>query len=229
MRSGYQYYYHEILTWQQPESRSWSLPNRYEYKDQMWLTRAYNCYRCRKRKLSPMALGAFVHYNDLQLYGLRASTSGLNDDSDSPPATPFSSRSALLPLLSHAHLSILNSFPSMSTYHDFLATLDLASPTRLRPTWDAYFMTLASLAAHRSNCMKRRVGCVLVHNARIISTGYNGTPRGLVNCNEGGCPALQRRLLRGQLAINVSLPARGGKCTVGSWTRKDQGRCCLVL
>lgn len=49
-------------------------------------------------------------------------------------------------------------------------------------------MTLASLAAHRSNCMKRRVGCVLVHNARIISTGYNGTPRGLVNCNEGGCP-----------------------------------------
>ena len=49
-------------------------------------------------------------------------------------------------------------------------------------------MTLASLASHRSNCMKRRVGCVLVHNARIISTGYNGTPRGLVNCNEGGCP-----------------------------------------
>lgn len=49
-------------------------------------------------------------------------------------------------------------------------------------------MTLSSLAARRSNCMKRRVGCVLVRSKRVISTGYNGTPRGLVNCNEGGCP-----------------------------------------
>jgi dCMP deaminase len=35
--------------------------------------------------------------------------------------------------------------------------------------------------------MKRRVGAVLVMNKRVISTGYNGTPRGLRNCNEGGC------------------------------------------
>lgn len=48
-------------------------------------------------------------------------------------------------------------------------------------------MTLASLAAQRSNCMKRRVGCVLVSNNRVLSTGYNGTPRGMRNCNEGGC------------------------------------------
>ena len=48
-------------------------------------------------------------------------------------------------------------------------------------------MTLASLAAQRSNCMKRRVGCVLVSNNRVISTGYNGTPRNIRNCNEGGC------------------------------------------
>ena len=49
-------------------------------------------------------------------------------------------------------------------------------------------MSLASLAAQRSNCMKRRVGCVLVgREKRVISTGYNGTPRGLRNCAEGGC------------------------------------------
>lgn len=48
-------------------------------------------------------------------------------------------------------------------------------------------MQLASLAAQRSNCMKRRVGCVLVREKRVISTGYNGTPRGLLNCGEGGC------------------------------------------
>ena len=35
--------------------------------------------------------------------------------------------------------------------------------------------------------MKRRVGCIIVKGKRIIATGYNGTPRGLLNCNEGGC------------------------------------------
>lgn len=35
--------------------------------------------------------------------------------------------------------------------------------------------------------MKRRVGALLVRSKRILSTGYNGTPRGLTNCNEGGC------------------------------------------
>ena len=71
--------------------------------------------------------------------------------------------------------------------HETLDTLDLANPQRLRPTWDQYFMQLASLAAQRSNCMKRRVGCVIVQGKRVISTGYNGTPRNLKNCNEGGC------------------------------------------
>jgi dCMP deaminase len=35
--------------------------------------------------------------------------------------------------------------------------------------------------------MKRRVGALLVRSKRILATGYNGTPRGLTNCNEGGC------------------------------------------
>lgn len=75
----------------------------------------------------------------------------------------------------------------MQKLHFALAVLDLANEERLRPNWDQYFMRLASLAAQRSNCMKRRVGCVLVQEKRVISTGYNGTPRHLRNCNEGGC------------------------------------------
>lgn len=71
--------------------------------------------------------------------------------------------------------------------HQALDGLDLTNDQRLRPNWDQYFMQLASLAAQRSNCMKRRVGCVLVREKRVISTGYNGTPRNLRNCNEGGC------------------------------------------
>ncbi len=58
---------------------------------------------------------------------------------------------------------------------------------RMRPSWDTYFMHLAHLASRRSNCMKRRVGCILVKNYRVIATGYNGTPRGVRNCNQGGC------------------------------------------
>lgn len=58
----------------------------------------------------------------------------------------------------------------------------------MRPSWDSYFMKLATLAASRSNCMKRRVGCVIVRECRVIATGYNGTPRHLANCFNGGCP-----------------------------------------
>lgn len=49
-------------------------------------------------------------------------------------------------------------------------------------------MQLAELTCHRSNCMKRRVGAVLAKDFRVVSSGYNGTARKTVNCNQGGCP-----------------------------------------
>jgi dCMP deaminase len=57
-----------------------------------------------------------------------------------------------------------------------------------RPDWDTYFMEIARVVARRSNCVKRQVAAVIVKDRRIISTGYNGTPRGIQNCHEGGCP-----------------------------------------
>ncbi len=57
-----------------------------------------------------------------------------------------------------------------------------------RPSWDEYFMSIARVVASRSNCVKRKVAAVITRDLRIISTGYNGTPRGTRNCNEGGCP-----------------------------------------
>lgn len=57
----------------------------------------------------------------------------------------------------------------------------------VRPTFDTYFMKLAELAASRSNCMKKGNGAIITKDNRVISTGYNGTPFGLLNCNEGGC------------------------------------------
>ena len=59
---------------------------------------------------------------------------------------------------------------------------------RIRPDWDEYFMQIAQVVALRSNCSRRQVAAVIVKDHRIISTGYNGTPRGITNCDEGGCP-----------------------------------------
>ncbi|KAG7191420.1 Deoxycytidine monophosphate (dCMP) deaminase [Scheffersomyces spartinae] len=86
-----------------------------------------------------------------------------------------------------AQVKIINTSESVKDLFVKLEELDLLNKERLRPTWDSYFMQLADLAALRSNCMKRRVGCVIVRDNRVVATGYNGTPRHLTNCNEGGC------------------------------------------
>lgn len=56
-----------------------------------------------------------------------------------------------------------------------------------RPDWDTYFMDIAHVVSSRGNCRRRRVAAVVVKDLRIVSTGYNGTPRGVKNCFEGGC------------------------------------------
>ena len=56
-----------------------------------------------------------------------------------------------------------------------------------RPGWDDYFMDIASLLASRSTCLRRQVGCVVVKDRRILSTGYNGAPSGVTHCGEKGC------------------------------------------
>ena len=57
-----------------------------------------------------------------------------------------------------------------------------------RPDWDTYFMDIAHVVARRSNCSRRHIAALIVSEKRIISTGYNGTPRGIKNCFAGGCP-----------------------------------------
>jgi dCMP deaminase len=75
---------------------------------------------------------------------------------------------------------------------DLHAKLDQMLPALLsnfdRPDWDEYFLNIAKVVASRSNCIKRKVAAIIVRDRRVITTGYNGTPRGARNCNEGGCP-----------------------------------------
>ncbi len=56
-----------------------------------------------------------------------------------------------------------------------------------RPSWDEYFLDIATLVASRSTCLRRQVGAVLVRDKRILSTGYNGAPSGVSHCLTVGC------------------------------------------
>ena len=56
-----------------------------------------------------------------------------------------------------------------------------------RLSWDEYFIKIAELVAQRSTCLRRQVGCVIVRDKRMLTTGYNGAPRGLKHCSETGC------------------------------------------
>ena len=56
-----------------------------------------------------------------------------------------------------------------------------------RPDWDSYFLLIAKVVASRSTCLRRHVGAVLVKDRQILSTGYNGAPKGVSHCEESGC------------------------------------------
>lgn len=47
-----------------------------------------------------------------------------------------------------------------------------------------YYLDIAQTVAERSTCMRKKYGAIIVKNDVIISTGYNGAPRGRKNCNE---------------------------------------------
>jgi len=123
----------------------------------------------RKRESDPMTLDAFMECEQRE-----------DDTSDSAQQL---TRTAQL-----ADLKIENN-GSLDALHERIREALVKVSSRLtRPSWDEYFMGIARMVAMRSNCIKRKVAAVIVKDRRIISTGYNGTPRGVKNCIEGGCP-----------------------------------------
>ena len=65
-------------------------------------------------------------------------------------------------------------------------------------------MLQAEIAKLRSNCLTRHIGAVIVKDNRQIATGYNGTPSGIKNCFEGGCPRCTARI-NGEIKAGESL------------------------
>ena len=55
-----------------------------------------------------------------------------------------------------------------------------------RADWNTYFMNIARTVATRATCDRKHVGAVIVRNRVILSTGYNGSIRGLPHCDDVG-------------------------------------------
>src|SRR5687767_235937 len=55
-----------------------------------------------------------------------------------------------------------------------------------RSSWDQYFMDIARQVATRATCDRKHVGALLVRDRTILSTGYNGSIRGLPHCDDVG-------------------------------------------
>ena len=56
-----------------------------------------------------------------------------------------------------------------------------------RASWDEYFMRIAEQVATRATCDRKHVGAVIVRDRTILSTGYNGSIRGMPHCDDDGC------------------------------------------
>ena len=56
-----------------------------------------------------------------------------------------------------------------------------------RPSKDEYYLEIAKAIGLRSPCLRKKFGAIIVKNDAVISTGYNGPPRGSLNCFDVGC------------------------------------------
>ena len=67
-----------------------------------------------------------------------------------------------------------------------------------RPDWDTYFLELAQLASKRATCLRRKVGAVIVKDKHLLSTGYNGAPKGISHCEKKGCVREKMKIPSGE-------------------------------
>ena len=65
-----------------------------------------------------------------------------------------------------------------------------------RVSWETYFMNIAREVATRSTCDRKHVGAVIVRDKTILSTGYNGSIKGLPHCDEAGHEMVEGHCIR---------------------------------
>lgn len=68
-----------------------------------------------------------------------------------------------------------------------------------RVSKDNYYLDIARTVAERSTCLRKKYGAIIVRNDVIVSTGYNGAPRGRMNCSDlGYCMRDKLKIPRGE-------------------------------
>ena len=65
-----------------------------------------------------------------------------------------------------------------------------------RPSWDQYFMDITLDVSRRATCLRAQVGAIIVKDKRILTTGYNGAPKGLPHCLDEGCEMVDGHCVR---------------------------------
>lgn len=69
----------------------------------------------------------------------------------------------------------------------------------MRPEWNEYFIEIAKVVSKRSTCLRRKYGAVIVKDRVMISSGYNGSPRGVKNCiDTGTCTREEQNIPSGE-------------------------------
>ena len=68
--------------------------------------------------------------------------------------------------------------------------------TKERVSWETYFMNIAKEVSTRSTCDRKHVGAVIVRDKTLLSTGYNGSIKGLPHCNDAGCEMVDGHCIR---------------------------------
>ncbi len=104
----------------------------------------------------------------------------------------------------------------------------------MRPGWDEYFMQIARTVSTRATCPRATVGCVLVRDHRILTSGYNGAPRGVAHCDEVGCTMVDGHCQRATHAeanaiVQAALHGVGLAGTVAYCTHQPCVNCSKLL
>jgi len=83
----------------------------------------------------------------------------------------------------------------------------------MRPNIDQYLIGLASLAATRTTCIRRGVGCVFANaQGHVLSIGYNGVAAGLPHCNDFSIASIENKAEPIHACIGYELPPSLDSC-----------------
>ena len=89
-----------------------------------------------------------------------------------------------------------------------------------RASKDNYYLDIAETVSEKSTCLRRHYGAVIVKNDEIIATGYNGSPRGCLNCTDDACMRNELGFAKGR-GYNICGAVHAEMNAVISASRRD--------